>query len=288
MNKKMIGVLSSFLLLCVAAVGIYFAGHTAIPAGMSGIVYKANGGVVKETIGEGWTWQLPVVTKVSLFTTSTEQSALSARSGEGGEKDESFVIMTADGKGVDIDFEFSYSFDAEQLPATFKRFKGKNGAQIEQEFIKPKIKAVANNVSTQFSVLHIFGEGRPELNAAILKEAKSFFAEYGIIIESAQVTEMRLDEKTQQIIQNVVDKQQQLEEVKLEKEIAKENAEKLKIQAQGEAEAVLIKAQGDRKANEELSKSLTAELLKKMEMEARLKHGWVEINGAATAVVEKK
>ncbi|MGL4818621.1 MAG: prohibitin family protein [Bacilli bacterium] len=288
MNRKLFKTLTLIAVTTVVGVGLYAAGHTAIPAGMSGIVYKANGGVVKETLGEGWTWQLPVVTKVSLFTTSTEQSALSKRSGEGGEKDESFVIMTADGKGVDIDLEFSYSFDAERLPETFKRFKGKDGAQIEQEFIKPKIKAVANNVSTQFSVLHIFGEGRPELNAAILKEAKSFFNEYGILIESAQVTEMRLDEKTQQIIQNVVDKQQQLEEVKLEKEIAKENAEKVKIQAQGEADAALIKAQGEKRANEELSKSLTPELLKKMEMEARLKHGWVEINGAATAVVEKK
>ncbi|MGM9985808.1 MAG: SPFH domain-containing protein [Bacillaceae bacterium] len=275
----------------VVAIGLFtfFAGRTVVPAGQTGIVYKANGGVVDKTLSQGWKWTVPFVTKVNLYTTSTEQSALSQRASEGGEANENFTIMTADGKGIDVDLEFSYHYDAERLPEVFTRFKGKDGEVIEQQFIKPKLKAVANNVSTQFKVLDVYSEGRPELNTAILKAAKEFFDEYGIIIESAQITQMRLDEKTEETIQAVVDKQQELEKVKLDKEIAAEQAEKAKITAKGEAEAALIKAEGERKANEAVSKSLNAELLKKMEMEARLKHGWVEVQtGEAIVDTTKK
>ena len=36
-----------------------------------------------------------------------------------------------------------------------------------------------------------------------------------------------------------------------------------------------------------IANSMTPELLKKMEMEARLKHGWVEIQGSNTVVKDK-
>lgn len=262
--------------IIIGAVG-FLAGRVIVPAGQTGIVYKANGGVADYTLSQGWKWTVPFLTKVNLYTTSTEQSALSKNPTEGGDSAENFTIMTADGKGIDVDLEFSYHYDADNLPNIFTRFKGKDGTTIEQEFIKPKMKAVANNVSTQFKVLDVYSEGRPELNAAILKAAKEFFIEYGVIIESAQITQMRLDEKTEETIQAVVDKQQELEKVKLDKEIAAEQAEKAKITAQGEADAAFIRAEGEKKANEALSKSLTPEVLKKMEMEARLKHGWVEV-----------
>ena len=245
----------------MTVVGGFFLGRTTIPAGQTGIVYKASGGVVEETLGQGWKWTMPFLTKVNLYTTSTEQSALSKDKSEGGDKDENFTLTSKDGKVVDVDLEFSYSFDVETLPETFTRFKGKSGEKIEQEFIKPKLKAVVNNVSSQFAVLDIYSDGRPELNAAILKEAKNFFKEYGITIESAQITQMRLDAKTQDAIQAVVDKQQELEKMKLEKQVAAENAERAKIEAQGKADADIIKAEGEKAANELRQKSLSESIL---------------------------
>jgi hypothetical protein len=48
----------------------------------------------------------------------------------------------------------------------------------------------------------------------------------------------------------------------------------------------LQKAQAD--ANKELNASITEELIRMKEAEARLKHGWVEVQGADAVVTEQK
>ena len=50
----------------------------------------------------------------------------------------------------------------------------------------------------------------------------------------------------------------------------------------------MIQAQAQADANALLSESISDNLIKKMEMEARLKHGWVEIQGAQTIVTKEE
>lgn len=284
LKKKIILGLSGIAVL--VGVGFLATGIKVIPAGYVGIVYKANGGVAERTLGQGWNWTMPVISKVSLYSVGREQTALSLNSKEGDKTPENFTIMTSDGKGVDIDLEFSYFFEKNSLSNTFKEFKGKEGKKVEEEFIKPKMKTVANNISTQFKVLDIYSEKRPELNKAIKEAAQKYFKPYGIVIEEVSVTQMRLDTATEKAIQEVVDKQQELEKAKLQTKIAEEEGAAELKRAEATAQAKIVAAEGERKANEELSKSITPEILKKMEMEARLKHGWVEINGVNTTVVK--
>lgn len=49
--------------------------------------------------------------------------------------------------------------------------------------------------------------------------------------------------------------------------------------------AMQRKQQAEAKANWTISNSLTDELLKKMEMEARMEHGWVTVQGTGTVVI---
>lgn len=59
-----------------------------------------------------------------------------------------------------------------------------------------------------------------------------------------------------------------------------------KTNAQAEADAELIKAEAEAKANNKLSASITDELIKMKEAEARLKHGWVTVQGSDTVVTD--
>lgn len=81
---------------------------------------------------------------------------------------------------------------------------------------------------------------------------------------------------------------QEVEEAKQRQEKAKIEAETKRVEAKGEADAAIERAKGEAEANEIVSKSLTENLLKQQELEARQKHGWVTIQGANTIVDNTK
>ena len=62
---------------------------------------------------------------------------------------------------------------------------------------------------------------------------------------------------------------------------AKESAAEIVRKAQAEAEAKQIAAEAEAKANATIAASISEPLLKKMEMEARQQHGWVEVAGGS-------
>lgn len=284
MNKKK---LAGLIILAVTVIGGTFGvlkSSVIIQPGYTGIQYSLNGGMKEETLGQGWRWHNPIV-KVIQYPTSRQQVYLSASSSNG-KKDtnEAFNVPTADGKTVEVDLEFAYKFNAEQLANTYTEFKGKKAEQIEEEFIKPKMKSWAGEVSSTFAVIDIYGDKRQELNEAVKKHVQKNFEPYGIIIDSVSFTRIEPDDQTKQAIQTKINKQQELETAKLEaQKVEIEGQAKVK-QAELDAEAKRVNAQGEADANAKLQESITPELLKKMEMEARQKWGWIEVQGGTPIV----
>lgn len=246
--------------VALAVIGLGLKCSYVIPAGYNGIVYSLNGGVKERTLGQGFHIVAPWK-KVVKYTVATEQAYLSKDTKEGSPDDDSFLIPTKDGKTVNVDLEFSYHFDAAQLSKVFTRFKGQEGKQIEQSFIRGKIKAWSGEISSQFTVLDIYGEKRSDLNKRVYNHVKEKFAEYGIEIDSVNFSRIGLDEQTEKAIQERVNAQQQLEKQKIEKEKALIEAERKKIEAKGLADARLIQAEAEAKANEIIKRSLSSELV---------------------------
>ena len=242
-----------------------------IDPGYAGIQYSLNNGIKGEVLTQGMNFKSPF-TKVTSYSIATTQGNLSKDRKEGSRDDDSFMIATSDGKTVEVDLEYSFHFDVDKLPETFTKFKGQDGEKIEQTFMRGKLKTYVNDVSSKFSVLDIYGEKRTELNAAILEYARGKFSEFGIIIDSINLSRIELDEQTAKAIQDKINKQQELESLKVEAQKEEVEAEKLlvqkqaqadakKIEAEAEAEAILIKAQAEAEANRLISESLTSELL---------------------------
>ncbi len=231
-----------------------------IKAGYAGIVYNVNGGIEDRTLPQGWHFIAPWK-KVTQYSVSTEQAFLSKDARESSKGDDSFGIPTSDGKLLNVDLEFSYRFDVDKLPETFTMFKGQSGQQIENTFIRAKMKSWSGEISSRFTVLEIYGEKRSELNKAVYEYTKQKFNEYGIVIDSVNFSRIGIDDATEKAIQDRVNSQQALEKSKIEAEKAKIDAEKVKIEAQAKADAALIEAQGQAKANAELRNSLTKEIV---------------------------
>lgn len=260
-----------------------------IPAGYVGVVYNMNGGVDGEVLGQGWHLVSPTK-KVTTYSIGLEQSYLTSDKKGDSPNDESFNIPTSDGKTVRVNLEFSYRFDEAKVAETFVMFKGKSGEDIKDTFIKPKVIAWTQEVSANYPVTDIFGDKRTAINAELDVYLREKFAQYGIIIDTVNFTDISVDAETAAAIQKKVTAQQELELANIEaqtakiqaekdrevariqaekdKEVAQIRAEQEIIKAEAEAEALRIAAEAEAEANRKIAASLTAELIEKLKYEA--------------------
>lgn len=260
-----------------------------IPAGYVGVVYNMNGGVDGEVLGQGWHMVAPTK-KVTTYSIGLEQSYLTSDKKGDSPNDESFNIPTSDGKTVRVNLEFSYRFDEAKVAETFIMFKGKSGEDIKDTFIKPKVIAWTQEVSANYPVTDIFGDKRTAINAELDVYLREKFAQYGIIIDTVNFTDISVDAETAAAIQKKVTAQQELELANIEaqtakiqaekdrevariqaekdKEVAQIRAEQEIIKAEAEAEALRIAAEAEAEANRKIAASLTAELIEKLKYEA--------------------
>lgn len=274
MNNKLfrlIGAGAIFLMLLV-----YFgASATTIKQGDAGVVYNRNGGIEDKTLGQGlhFIWNpMKKVTKYNISTKNVESPEMS--------------LATKDGKPLTVDITYDYASDVERLPYIFNKFKGAKPEAIEESWMKARLKDSALSVTSKYTILDVF-QKREEIRKEIQETFTESVGKHGFIVENVVFGTPKPDANTENAIQEVVNRQQELEALKIEKAKAKEIAEKKLIDAKGESDAEIEKARGVSKSNEIIDKSITPQLLKKMEMEARQKHGWVEINGAGGVMVDK-
>jgi prohibitin 1 len=232
---------------------------TTIDPGYAGVVYNANGGLEKNTLGQGWHMVAPWKS-VTEYPVSTETVYLTKVS-EDSEKDNSFNISTKEGKPVNVDAMYSYHMEQDKLPHIFTKFRRADSDTIEAGYIKQQLKTVIQEVTSNYSVLDVYGEKRGEIQAKIQEKFAERLKPDGIIVENFSFGEIRPDAQSMAAIQAKVDAQQKLQQYETEKKQAEVLAEKARIEAQGKADAALIEAQGRAKANQALQQSITPELI---------------------------
>lgn len=284
MNSKIKGmVIIAVVLVITLILGIMCI--EKIPRGYVGSIYSIKGGTSNEVLAEGWHLVSPTK-KVTEYSVATEQLLLTKDEREGSGTDESFNATCKDGI-LNVDLEMSYHFESEDIPTIAKKYRGLSGNDIVNSIIKSKVRTYVNEVTSEYTILEAYMDKKPEVNAELTKHLQETLAPYGIVVESATIPRAEPNKTIKKAITERSKKAQEVEAAKLEQEKQRILAETKKIEAQGEAEAAIAKAEGEAKANDLITKSLTPELLKKMELEARKKHGWVTIQGANTVVTEK-
>lgn len=255
-----------------------------IPRGCVGSIYSISGGTSDEVLSEGWHMVAPNK-KVTEYSVATEQLLMTKKDAKESEGNESFNATCKDGV-LNVDLEMSYHFNAEDIPEIAKRYRGLSGEEIVNTRIKSKVRTYVNEVTSQYTVLEAYMDKKSELNTELTAHLKEKLVPYGIIVESATLPRAEPDEAIKKAITERSKKAQEVEAAKQEQEKQKILAETKRIEAKGEADAAVERARGEAEANEIVSKSLTENLLKQQELEARQKHGWITIQGANTVVKE--
>ena len=256
-----------------------------IPAGYVGVVYSMNGGVQDELLTQGFHVVSPTK-KVKLFTIGNEQLILTKDEREGSKGDDSFMVSTADNANISVSFQMSYRFRQDKIVDTYKRFRGMSGEDIVNSRVRTVLKAKISEVTTFYTMMDIYSGDRGKINAEITDFLNEKLGEeYGIEVIDASIIDVHPDTQLQQTIDDRVKAMQRKQQAEAEQETIKVQNETKILEAEAAAKAKLIEAEAEANANRTISASLTDELLRQMEMEARLQHGWVTVQGASTAVV---
>lgn len=266
LNKKS---LTGAIVVTVTVVGSVIAGLACterVPAGYVAGQYSISGGVKQEILTNGWHIVSPTI-KTRLYSVATEQLYMSKDTREGSKHDNSFDITCKDGK-LNVDFEMSYSFNAEEIPTIMKRYRGLSGEDIVNTVVRGKINTFINEETAKFTVMDAHSEKRGDVNKAIFARLKKELAAYGINVESANIATTRPDKKLAAAIAERAELDQRERSIKAEAEIIKQEAENKRIKAEGEANAKIIAAEAEAKANRIIQQSLTPGVLKQQAIEA--------------------
>ncbi|RGE56157.1 prohibitin family protein [Eisenbergiella massiliensis] len=286
-----------FIAILVAIIAVLGGLYTVISItrvgqGEVGVVYTMKDGVQEEVLVPGFHFVGPTA-KVKTFPISQQQLVLSNNPADynAEEHQDWHVDAPADGGMVKMNLTINYNFMSDRVVDLYTKFNGMDGEAIVEGMVQNSIIAYIKEVTPQFSVMDIYSSKRSEVSQAITEYLnKKLNSEYGINIASALIIDVQLDETLQAKIQAKEQAKQDAEKAELDKQTAQAQAEVEKVnaetakqiaitKAEGSAEVQKIKAEAEAKANQIISQSITPELIQMKEAEARLKHGWVTVQG---------
>lgn len=280
--KKFMAIFVAFL-IAVGAVLCTERVHT----GYVGVVYSAKG-VEQQTISQGWHFMSPLK-HVSEFPITQQRVVFSNAPSDYGVKEHAdwHIDAPANGGTIAINLTVNYNFLPEHVVELYTKFGGMDGESLMESKIQNDIIAYVKEVTPQFSVMQIYSDDRVGVNTAITNYLnEKLTAEYGINVSSALIVDAQPDDTLMQKIRAKEQAKQDAEIAELNKQTALAQAETDKVKAQTEADVKMIEAQAEADANKVLSESITPELIQMKEAEARLKHGWVTVQGADTVVTK--
>lgn len=259
MNKGFLASASG--LMVIGALGLGAICMERIPTGSVGVQYSMSGGVKKEVLTEGFHIVSPTI-KVKEFPVSTQQFFLSKDKREGSKDDDSFSVQTNDGS-MNVDFEMSYAFDSESISKIAKKYGLKDGEEIVNTIVRGKVKTFISEVTADYSTMEAHLEKKGELNGKIQKHLSQKLEQYGIIVESANLSRTSVSPDVEKAIQS---RQRTAQEVQNEKlALQKEEIKRQKAIIQGKR--LQVEAENERKANETKSKALDDKILRQMTIE---------------------
>lgn len=280
--KKFMAIFVAFLV----AVGVVLCTER-VHTGYVGVVYSANG-VEQQTISQGWHFMSPLK-HVSEFPITQQRVVFSNAPSDYGAKEHAdwHIDAPANGGTIAINLTVNYNFLPEHVVELYTKFGGMDGESLMESKIQNDIIAYVKEVTPQFSVMQIYSDDRAGVNTAITNYLnEKLTAEYGINVSSALIVDAQPDDTLMQKIRAKEQAKQDAEIAELNKQTALAQAETDKVKAQTEADVKMIEAQAEADANKVLSESITPELIQMKEAEARLKHGWVTVQGADTVVTK--
>lgn len=153
-------------------------------------------------------------------------------------------------------------------------------SSIEKGWLNQQLTASGRKALSKYTLLEVVGTDSTKVQSDLLKAFQDRTAEQGFIIEDLSFGTPALDKQTQKSIDDIIKAGQDNKKAELEAKtkMTKANADK---------SAAITKAEGTAKANDLINQSTTDKTIQYTTAQARLKHGWVEVTGSNSTLVNK-
>ncbi|MGB4824101.1 SPFH domain-containing protein [Lactococcus chungangensis] len=203
------------------------------------------------------------------------------------DKERSITVSTSDGKRVDVEVKVNYHAESTEVANIYKKFGNVTGESMEDGWLRTQTQNTLRDQYVKHSILDVLTGRAPSLEADVLKDLRNRFAKEGYVVDDVTLGIPDVDNETKKTIDSIIKSTQDNEKAKKDAETAQTIADKDAAVAKTKADADLYTAQKTAEANAKLSSSITDELVRYKEAEARMKHGWVTVQGAESTIVDK-
>lgn len=246
-----------------------------VPANHVGVVYNGFGGGVQEkTLANGFYFKKPFFDKIYKIPTDVQTVNL-----------DKVTTQTHDGQYIDTSVDVKYQILGDDALTVFKQFREVD--RVNKELVKPVVQRAVEQVTVDYDVFDILGPKRNEVYKQINDNVRNELQKFGLTFKSLTILDSDAKDEIELAIQNEAVAQKAIDVAKQEQEKIKVENETKLLQAKTDAEKKAIEAQAEADANKVISSSVNNEMNQYIEAQARLKHGWVEVQ-TQQAIVDTK
>lgn len=234
-----------------------------VPVNTVGIKFNQFSGVSEDILTEGLKFKSPLDV-IYLIPTEVRTLRISEIYGQ-----------TRDAQNLKIVADFKYKVSGTNAFKVFKEYRTLEN--VDTNLIASLVQSSIENITTEYNIIDIMGAERnavlKEIEAKIIEKLKGSGIEFLSIVlldtDAGEAIETAIEAET--VAKKAVETAQQTQEK------AKIEAETKVLEAESAAKVKMIEAQAQADSNKLISSSLTPQILEMRMLDARFKHGWVEV-----------
>jgi len=253
------------IVLVIVALGVALVllptSFTYVNPGYVGIViHRAGGGVDKTPLGPGLHFRNPLTTGIEEYPVYMQTLILAKGSNDGSHYNDEINVNSKEGQPVSLDVSMSFELDPDKAPNLYSTFR-RDIEAIQHGYVKQAIRQALQEVIGNEEIAAVIGPKKAEAVNQTQQLLSQRLTQYGIVVKQFTINELRAPQAVIDAInqKNVMQQQALTAQNELQKNQFQAQGDSIK--AAGQAKAILAVAEAQSKANELLSRSVTANLV---------------------------
>lgn len=265
-------------LLAKSTVTYIEPGHVGI------VIHRGGGGVDPQPLGPGFHLRNPLLTQINEYPTFMQTLVLTKDPAEGSANNDEINVNSIEGQPLSLDVSMSFELRPDKVPQLYSTFRT-DVYTIQHGFIKQAIRQSLQEVVGNEEIAAILGPKKAEVVARTQAALQKRVDAYGIDVKQFTLNEFRAPKAVMDAIslKNVMQQQALTAQNELQKNTFQAQGDSIK--AVGRAKAILAEAEAQAKANDLLSRSITANLVQ-YEMAKRWNGQMPTVTGGAMPMLQ--
>jgi regulator of protease activity HflC (stomatin/prohibitin superfamily) len=248
------------------------------------VIHRAGGGVDKTPLGPGLHMKNPLTTGIEEYPVFMQTLVLTKTSTEGSLNNDEINVNSKEGQPISLDVSMSFELDPDKAPGLYTTFR-RDIQSIQHGYVKQSIRQALQEVIGNEEIAAVIGPKKAEAVNQTTMLLSQRLAQYGIVVKQFTINELRAPPAVIEAInqKNVMQQQALTSQNELQKNTFQAQGDSIK--AMGHAKAILAEAEAQAKANELLSRSVTANLVQ-YEMAKKWDGKMPQVSGGAMPLLQ--